>query len=235
MKINARICHLHLTSSLKLNLASTFARIQYSDDPVLTRQVVCKTVGRLLLIFILENCKFRTTANTKSASGHQTICLLDVTKTLGNVALVKTLQSPTALPASVRNCDAVLCWVTQSCPTPCDPMNCSPPDSSIHRILQARILEWVVMLFSKGSSWPRDRTQVSQSAGGFFTVWATSEAQRHSKLEWNTWGVSKFHGTRVVKAEIGWSFVRDNFLISFQPRDFYGFRSPFTYHFINTY
>ena len=109
MKINARICHLHLTSSLKLNLASTFARIQYSDDPVLTRQVVCKTVGRLLLIFILENCKFRTTANTKSASGHQTICLLDVTKTLGNVALVKTLQSPTALPASVRNCDAVLC------------------------------------------------------------------------------------------------------------------------------
>ena len=44
-------------------------------------------------------------------------------------------------------------------------------------ILQARILEWVAMPSSRGSSWPRDRTQVSCIAGGFFTVWATKEAQ----------------------------------------------------------
>ena len=50
------------------------------------------------------------------------------------------------------------------------PMNCSPPDSSVHGILQAGILEWVVILFSRGSSQPRDRTQVSCIAGGFFTV-----------------------------------------------------------------
>ena len=49
----------------------------------------------------------------------------------------------------------------QSCLTLCDPMGCSPPGSSVHGILQARILEWVAMLSSRVSSWPRDRTQVS--------------------------------------------------------------------------
>ena len=51
--------------------------------------------------------------------------------------------------------------VAQSCPTPCEPVDCSPPGSSVHRILQARILEWVAFPFSKGSSQPRDQTQVS--------------------------------------------------------------------------
>ena len=52
----------------------------------------------------------------------------------------------------------------------CDPVDCSLPGSSVHGILQARILEWVAMPFSRGSSQPRDRTQVSCMAGGFFTV-----------------------------------------------------------------
>ena len=51
--------------------------------------------------------------------------------------------------------------VAQSCPTLCDPMDCCPPDSSVRGILQARILEWVAISFSRGSSWPRDQTQVS--------------------------------------------------------------------------
>ena len=55
-------------------------------------------------------------------------------------------------------------------------MDCSPPGSSVHWILQARILECVVIPFSRGSSWPRDRTQVSCIAGGVFTFWATREA-----------------------------------------------------------
>ena len=46
--------------------------------------------------------------------------------------------------------------VTQSCPTLCDPMDCSPPGSSVHGILQGRILEWGAISFSKGSSRPRD-------------------------------------------------------------------------------
>ena len=50
------------------------------------------------------------------------------------------------------------CLVAQLCPTLCDPMDCSPPGSSLHGILQARILEWVVIFFSRGSLWPRDWT-----------------------------------------------------------------------------
>ena len=46
----------------------------------------------------------------------------------------------------------MLCLVAQSCPTPCDPMEWSPPGSSVHGILQARILEWVAISFSRGSS-----------------------------------------------------------------------------------
>ena len=70
---------------------------------------------------------------------------------------------------------AVLCLVAQSCPTLCDPMDCSPPGSSGHGILQARVLDWVVIPFSRRSSWPRDQTQVSIT-GRFFTIWVTRKA-----------------------------------------------------------
>ena len=74
---------------------------------------------------------------------------------------------------------AVLCLVTQSCLTLCDPMDCSLPGSSVHGILQIRILEWVAFSFSRGSSQPRDQTQVSCIAGRLFTIWATREAQEY--------------------------------------------------------
>ena len=66
--------------------------------------------------------------------------------------------------------------VTQSCPTLCNAVDCSPPGPLVREILQARILEWVAISFSRGSSQPKDRTQVSCTAGRFFTVWATKEA-----------------------------------------------------------
>ena len=66
--------------------------------------------------------------------------------------------------------------VAQSCPTLCDPVDCSLPGFSVHGILQARILEWVTIFFSRGSSQPRDWTQVSRIAGRFFTSWRTREA-----------------------------------------------------------
>ena len=65
--------------------------------------------------------------------------------------------------------------VTQSCPTLCDPMDCSLPGSSIHWIFQARILEWVAVSFSRGSSWSRDWTRVSYITGRLLNVWATRE------------------------------------------------------------
>ena len=57
-----------------------------------------------------------------------------------------------------------------------DRMDCSPPGSSVHEILQARIPEWVAIPYSRGSSQPRDWTQVSLVAGRFFTIWATRES-----------------------------------------------------------
>ena len=65
-------------------------------------------------------------------------------------------------------------------------MDCSPPGSSVHGILQTRILEWVAMPSSKGSSQPRDQTQVSASlAARFFTTsatWETHESESHSVM-----------------------------------------------------
>ena len=69
--------------------------------------------------------------------------------------------------------------VTQSCSTLCDPMDCSPPGASVHGILQARILQWVPIPFSRGSSRPRARTQVSHIAGRFFTIIATKAYSSH--------------------------------------------------------
>ena len=60
--------------------------------------------------------------------------------------------------------------VTQWCPTVWNPMDCSLPGFSIHGNLQARILEWVAILVSRGSSQPRDCTLVSHIESGFFTV-----------------------------------------------------------------
>ena len=60
--------------------------------------------------------------------------------------------------------------VTQSCLTIYNPMDCSPPGSSAHGIFQARILEWVAISYSRGSSQLRDRTHLSCIAGRFFTI-----------------------------------------------------------------
>ena len=69
----------------------------------------------------------------------------------------------------------ILVSVIQSCLTLCDPMDCRSPDSSVRGIFQARILEWVAIPFSRGSSQPRDRTRVSCTAGRFFPTRATRE------------------------------------------------------------
>ena len=63
--------------------------------------------------------------------------------------------------------------VPQSCSTLCNPMDCNPPGSSVHGIVHG---QWVAILFFRGSPQPRDQTQVSHIADGFFTIWATREA-----------------------------------------------------------
>ena len=74
------------------------------------------------------------------------------------------------------------CSVAQSCLTLCNPMNCSPPGSSVHGIFQARILEQVAVSYSRDSFWPRDQTHVfcvSCIGKQILYHWATWEAQQH--------------------------------------------------------
>ena len=63
--------------------------------------------------------------------------------------------------------------VAQSCPTLCGPVDCSLPGSAVHGIFQARVLEWVIISFSRGSSQLRDWTRIAHIVGRHFTVWAT--------------------------------------------------------------
>ena len=72
-------------------------------------------------------------------------------------------------------CMCVYVLAAQSCLILCDPTDYSLPGSSVHGILQARVLEWVAIPLVRGSSQPKDRTQVSCIAGRSFTVWATRE------------------------------------------------------------
>ena len=93
------------------------------------------------------------------------------------------------LPVSVMLCSAVLsCSVASDS---VDPMDCSPPGSSVHGILQARILEWVALSPSRGSSQPRDQTRVSCIAVGFFTSWATRKIPSKVSID-DSWVNSMF-------------------------------------------
>jgi len=86
---------------------------------------------------------------------------------------VEQRQTICADPAQIAESE-----VAQSCSTLGDPMDCSLPGSSIHGIFQARVLEWVAISFSRGSSRPRDQTWASRIVGRRFTVWATREVHR---------------------------------------------------------
>ena len=85
--------------------------------------------------------------------------------------------------------------VAQSCPTLCNPMDCSLSGSPVHGIFQARVMEWIAISFSRGSSWPRNRTWVSRVAGRRFTIWATREYSNqasdltHSNHSLPPWGL----------------------------------------------
>ena len=99
------------------------------------------------------------------------ILLAQYTKLFTN--FIGTNWIVTLLPKLTRKWKKVL--VAQSCWTLCDPKDGSPPGSSVHGIVQARILEWITIPVSRGSSQPRDRTQVSCIVGRFFIFWAIAQ------------------------------------------------------------
>ena len=89
------------------------------------------------------------------------------------------------------------------CQTLCNPVDYSPPESSVHGIFQARILKWVVIPFSRGSSQPRVQTQVSLSAGGFFTSWAPRKALEYwSRLNTFAINVDSLHFRECLLSEM---------------------------------
>ena len=90
--------------------------------------------------------------------------LLDSTRYYHTVFVFLWLISFSVIPSESES------EVAQSCPTLCDPMYCSLPGFSLHGILQARVLEWVAISFSRGSSQPRYRTQVSRIPGRCYTL-----------------------------------------------------------------
>ena len=89
------------------------------------------------------------------------------------------------------------------------PMECSPSDSSVHGILQARILEWVTIPFSRRSSQPRDRTPISRIAVRFFTVWATRKELKTCSKAW--WGFPGCANVKNLPANAGEVGVADLF------------------------
>ena len=99
-----------------------------------------------------------------------------------NIFIIPCLQ-PTKKPfENIKWSEVKSHEVAQSCPTLCDPMDYSPPGSSVHGIFQAWILEWVAIPLSRRSSRPRDRTRVAGIVGRRFTVWATREALENIKV-----------------------------------------------------
>ena len=90
-----------------------------------------------------------------------------------------------------------------SCLKLCDLMDCSPPGFSVHGILQARILEWVAMTFSKGSSWPRDWTHISYISCPWLSLFFSSIFQASFKWKWylgtTVWAYGGFPSGSVVK------------------------------------
>ena len=98
--------------------------------------------------------------------------------------------------------------VAQLCPTLCNPMDCSPPGSSVHGIFQARILEWVAIVLSRVSSWPRNQTQVSHITGRFFTIWATRpDDYTFLKIPWNSLARFSLYITHIIFCSIEFCLV----------------------------
>ena len=99
-------------------------------------------------------------------------------------ALLVFMEGPSSLWQALqkaRRCRLLKAKVlaTQSCPVLCDPVHCSPPGFSVQGTLQASILEWVAISFSRGFSQPRDWTWVFCIAGRLFTIWATRKAKNN--------------------------------------------------------
>ena len=113
----------------------------------------------------------------------------------------RNISRPIYFPISSLSFYYLIKWsevkVTQSRPTLCNPMDCGLPGFSVHGILQARILEWIAIPFSMGSSQLRDQTQLSRTAGVFLTIWATRESRITSYKSVISIEINQVHYTKL--------------------------------------
>ena len=113
----------------------------------------------------------------------------------------RNISRPIYFPISSLSFYYLIKWsevkVTQSRPTLCNPMDCGLPGFSVHGILQARILEWIAIPFSMGSSQLRDQTQLSHTAGVFLTTWATRESRITSYKSVISIEINQVHYTKL--------------------------------------
>ena len=123
-------------------------------------QVVCFVIDIIVCSYLIlkDNCMFMKDSI--------------ITVELDNLGFIKNIAF--LKNENQKEIYLSLSEVAQSCPTLCDPVDCILPGSFPDGILQARILEWVAISFSRGSSQPRDQTGVSRIAGRCFNLWATS-------------------------------------------------------------
>ena len=117
-------------------------------------------------------------------------------------------------------------WSLFLCLTLGDSMDCSPPGSSIHGIFQARVLEWVAISFSRGSSQPRDQTWVSHIVGRHFTIWATREVPGKRQGKLNMWSNPPF-SSRLLQNDIWFCTGAEGPFSSLSTLPIYGSQSTY--------
>ena len=154
--------------------------ILYEGSPV-WRSAEPQFLGSVILDYILPSEKgFFEASLLANIYMCVCVCVWNQRATAGQLVLVSELCSWSRAHADIflikLICSVLRCSVVSD---PCDPTDCSPPGSSVHGVLQARILEWVVMPSSRGSSQPRDWNLVFCITGSFFTIWATREAHEY--------------------------------------------------------
>ena len=149
--------NLQAASTLKL-LSGSFLCLQIPAPPMSALLQVCS-----VLIYLMKPTLTTVFITAMPCSSAFLLCL-----PLPSILL--SIYIYLWIDVHIHNSFCCCCSGGKSCPTLCNPVDCSPPGSSVYGISQARILEWVAMPFSRGFSWPRDQTRVSCLPGRFFTT-----------------------------------------------------------------
>ena len=136
-------------ASTLLLLSGSFLCLQIPAPPMSALLQVCS-----VLIYLMKPTLTTAFITATPSSSAVLICL-------PLLSILLSIYIYLCIYVHIHNTFCCCCSVGKSCPTLCNPKDCSPPGSSVHGTFKARILEWVVISFSRGSSWPRNHTRIS--------------------------------------------------------------------------